>query len=262
MLPVLLDIGFITIYTQGIFLLLAFLWGCFLLWKHVSLTPYKEEDVFDAIFLSLIGGFVFGRLVFVIFNFSDFGFDILKFILVNGYPGMNGVGMITGFFLTLYATCLSKKMSFIKLIDYVIAPFFLSLAIIKLGSFFSGSEIGSQTQFFLALKYPNLDGARHLTPLYESILLFSASYFSHSILKQIRREQFFEGFNFFFFLWFYGLVLTAFDQLKSFKTMVYGYSFQLGVGSFLLLTVSIYFLYYFRKFIGDHMFAFLKKKGN
>jgi phosphatidylglycerol:prolipoprotein diacylglycerol transferase len=248
-------------YTQGVFVLLSFLWGSFLLWKHVSLTPYKEEDVFDALFISLFGGLLVGRLLFVIFNFETFGFDILKFILINGYPGMNGVGVIFGFFLTFYLSCLSKKVSFAKLIDYVVSPFLLSLAIIKLGSFFSGNEIGAQTNFFLALKYPSLDGARHLTPLYESILFFLASFMAHNLMKRIRRERYTEGFGFFFFLWCFGFITAVFDPLKSFQSTVYGISFQLIVGATLLLTVSIYFVYHFRKFIGDHTFALFKRKA-
>jgi prolipoprotein diacylglyceryltransferase len=249
MLPVLLDLGFFKIYTQGIFLVLAFFWSSFMLWKHVTLTSYKEEDVFDVIFMSLFGGLLIGRIVHVALNFKDFGFDILKFLLINGYPGIHGIGAVLGFLLSLSIFAFWKKMDLKKFIDYLVSPMLLAIAIAKIGSFFSGSAVGTQTKFFLALKYPALDGTRHLTALYESALFFIGSYLAHRILMQIRREKLFNGFNFFFFLWYFGLVMTVFDPITTFRTKVAGISFDLMVSGVLLLTVSIYFVYYFRKFI-------------
>ena len=126
---------------------------------------------------------------------------------------------------------------------------FLALAIAKIGSFFSGSAVGTQTKFLLSFKYPSLDGARHLTALYESVLFFIGSFLAHRILMQIRREKLSNGFNLFFFLWYYCLVIVIFDPITSFRTEVWGISFNLLVSGLLLLTVSIYFIYYFRKFI-------------
>jgi prolipoprotein diacylglyceryltransferase len=263
MLPVLLDIWVIKIYTQGIFLVLAFLWGTFMVWKNVALTSYKEEDVFDGLFLSLLGGLFVGRILYVALHFEDFGFDILKFLLINGYPGIYPIGAIVGFILSLYIFTLSRKMSFMQLIDYVVAPLFLAIAIAKLGSFFSGSEIGTQTKFFLSLKYPNMDGARHLTALYESILFFGASFLSHRIVRQIRREKLSEGFNLWFFIWLYSFITVIFDPLKSLRIMVWGITFDMIVSSLMLLTASIYFIYYFRKLIMKRfsgLFSFGKVK--
>ncbi|PIZ68201.1 hypothetical protein COY13_01625, partial [Candidatus Roizmanbacteria bacterium CG_4_10_14_0_2_um_filter_36_35] len=62
MLPVLLDLKFIKIYTFGVFLMLGFLWASFVLWRNIRLTSHKEEEIFDGLFLSLLGGLFFGRL--------------------------------------------------------------------------------------------------------------------------------------------------------------------------------------------------------
>src|SRR3989338_2744259 len=98
MLPVLFSFGPVKIYTFGIFLVLAFFWAAFILWKNIRLSSYKEDDIFDGMFISLIGGLVIGRLVYVILNFSSFGIDLLKFILINGYPGISLAGVIVGGF--------------------------------------------------------------------------------------------------------------------------------------------------------------------
>lgn len=242
--------------------MLAFLWASFMVWKNVTLTSYKEEDIFDGIFLSLLGGIFVGRLLYVSLHFEDFGFDVLKFFLINGYPGIYPLGTILGFIGSLYLFAISRKISFLQLIDYIISPLLLAIAIAKLGSFFSGSEIGTQTSFFLSLKYPNLDGTRHLTPLYESILFFIASFLAHQIVRQIRREHLSEGFNLWFFLGVYSLITLIADPFKTFRVEVFGFTFDMIISSLILLTVTIYFIYYFRKLLFkrlSYLFSFSGK---
>ena len=246
MLPIILDLGFIKIYTFGIFLVLAFFWSSFFLWKNIALTSYKEDEIFDALFISLFGGLVIGRLVHILLNFNDFGFDVLKYILINGYPGLHLSGAIVGFFLFLLTYTKTKKIPYSRLIDYVIPPLLLALAIGKMGAFFSGAEVGSQTHFMVSLKYPNLDGQRHLTPLYESILLFIGSYITYKILMNIRREKYYEGYNFLMFWIIFSFTLVVTDPIKSFKLLWHGMSMNMILHGVILLTGSICVLYYFR----------------
>lgn len=246
MLPVLLDLQVIKIYTQGVFLVLAFFWGMFFLWKNILLTSYKEEDIFDALFVSLLGGLFFGRLLHVILHFDTFGFDILKFILMNGYPGLSFIGGIVGGFVTLYLYLTAHKMKFSKVMDYAAAPILLALGIGKIGAFFAGSEIGTKTTFFLAVKYTNFDGLRHLTPFYEGILLLIGSFIAYKLLFSIRRGILEDGFNFVFTVGYLSFVYLVFDIIKLDRVMVFGYSFNMMVSAIMLLTVTLYVLYYFR----------------
>lgn len=246
MLPVLLNLGFIKIYTFGVFLVLAFFWGAFFLWKLIRLTSFKEEDVFDGVFLSLLGALFFARLIYIILNFSSFGFDILRFILINGYPGMSLVGGLLGGSLILFFYFTSKKVSFLEAIDYFIPAIFLALAFGKLGSFFSGAEVGAKTSFFLAIKYVGFDGLRHLTPFYESLLFFLGAYIGYRLIFEIRKERLLPGFNFSFFIFYFGFTYLLFDKLKYQNLRVGSYSFNLLVALILFLTGSFYFLYYFR----------------
>lgn len=262
MLPVLLDLGFFKLYTFGIFLVLAFFWGAFFLWKNITLTSYKEDEIFDAVFFGLLGGVLMGRIQYVALHFSDFGYDLLKFLLINGYPGMGFLGFLAGFFLFLLIFTGWRKISFMRATDYFIAPLLLSIAIAKLGAFFAGSEIGTQTKFVLALTYQNLDGTRHLTALYESLAFFAASFFAYKIVRSIRRGKLYEGFNFIYCIWVIGLITVLFDSLKTFRIMVNSVSFDLVIGSLLVLTVSAYFVYYFRQPIGNSLKRVLSFRKN
>ena len=251
MLPVLLDLKFIKIYTMGMFLVLAFFWGSFVLWRLIRLSSYKEEDTFDALFNGLWGGLFIGRLIYVILNFKEFGFDIFKFILINGYPGLSLYGAIFGFFLVLYLWCLLKKIKMGGIADYFIPSIFLAEGIGKLGSFFSGSEVGVKTTSLLSVKYANMDGLRHLTSFYESILFFILAYITHKILFEIRKDRLQSGFNLSFFFWGQALVYFLFDNMKQYQLYFLGYSFNKVLSSILLLTFSFYFVYYFRSLIKE-----------
>jgi len=258
MLPVLLDLKFIKIYTFGVFLVLAFFWGSFMLWKNIRLTQHSEEDVFDGLFFSMFFGLFFGRLIYVIINFKEFGFSFMKFILINGYPGLSVYGAIGGGALALFLFFLSKKISFKSIGDYFVTPLFIALVFGKLGSFFSGSEVGAVTKFFLKIKYVGFKEYRHLTSFYEALLFMIGAYISYKLLFEIRKEKLQKGFLMYFFLWYFSLALFVFDKMKVVTLYFLGYSFNRVVSAILLLTTSVYFIYYFKDVITE----FVKIYGN
>ncbi|KKP68263.1 MAG: Prolipoprotein diacylglyceryl transferase, partial [Candidatus Roizmanbacteria bacterium GW2011_GWC2_35_12] len=258
MLPVLLDLKFIKIYTFGVFLVLSFFWGSFMLWKNIRLTQHSEDDVFDGLFLSMFSGLFFGRLVYVVVNFKEFGFSFMKFILINGYPGLSVYGAIGGGALALFLYFLSKKINFRSIGDYFVTPLFIALIFGKLGSFFSGSEVGAVTKFFLKIKYVGFKEYRHLTSFYEALLLMVGAYISYRLLFEIRKEKLQKGFLMYFFLWYFSLVLFVFDKMKVVTLYFHGYSFNRMVSIILLLTTSVYFIYYFKVNISE----FIKTYGD
>src|SRR5207249_3392646 len=143
--------------------------GLFSLWKMIKLTSYKEEDIFDMFFISLLGSIFFARLIYVLTSFDKFKFDVLKFILINGYPGLSLFGALYGGIFVLFLYVLRKKVVFLDIADYFVPSVFLALAIGKIGSFLSGEE--------------------SLLALIESILFFIFTYISYGIVRAIRRGK-------------------------------------------------------------------------
>ena len=257
MLPVLLNLGFLKIYTFGVFLVLGFFWATFLLWKNIRLTSLKEKDVFDGLFISLLGALFFGRLVYVILNFKDFGFNLLKFILINGYPGISLYGSIFGGLLVLYLFSGSRKINFNELIDYFVSPLFIALVFGKVGAFFSGVEIGTKTNFLLKIKYVGFDGLRHLVGLYEGLMFIIGVLIAYKILFEIRKEKYYKGFLLKFFIWFLALTIFLFDKIKDNRLYFVGLSLDFLVSLIILLTTSFHFVYYFR----NDILSFIKNYG-
>ena len=239
--------------------MLAFFWGSFILWKNIRLTAQKENEVFDGLFVSLAGGLFFSRLVYVALNFEKFGFDILKFILINGYPGLSIYGALLGAFISLYLFLWLKKIKFKDVVDYFVTPLFIALTFGKLGSFFSGSEVGAKTKFILSLKYFGHDGMRHLTPLYEAIFFAFGAYLSYRLIFEVRKEKHTNGFVFYFFSWYFALTYILFDKIKANPIYLASYSFNKVASATLLLIFSIYFLYYFRNYLINYVKPAYKK---
>ncbi len=247
MLPILFHVGPIKIYTFGTFLVLAFFWGCFFLWKNIQITSYKEEEIFDLLFLSLIGGLFVGRLAYVILNFSSFGFSLLRFLLINGYPGISIMGVMIGSFLTAFLYLSVKKKPFLEIMDYAAAPMFLALFFGKLGAFFSAAEVGGKTNSPFSVYFIGFSDKRYPTPLYEALLFLIGAFFAQKILLLIRRERLEKGMGFYFFLWYFSLVYYKLDALKQSRLLIGNLSFNQALSFVILLTFTVYFLYYFRE---------------
>lgn len=250
MLPVLVNLPFLKIYTFGVFLVLAFFWGSFMLWKNILLTSFKEEDIFDSMFVSLITGLFISRIVYVATHFQDFGFNVLKFILINGYPGLSLYGFVAGILVCLYLYFQYKKIKFREAIDYFVPAGLIALGFGKIGAFFAAVEIGSKTRLPIAMKYVGATGMRHLTPLYEGILFFAGAFIAYKLLYAVRRGTHPKGAVAAFFCWYMAFILGVFDLIKDRRTMIFSnISLNMALSGILLLTFTALFLYYFRSFI-------------
>ncbi len=246
MFPILFQIGTFHIYTYGVFLVLAFFWSCFLIWKNIRISKFDEETAFDIVFAAFGGAFLIGRLVYVIFHFNQFGLDLLKFILINGYPGISAIGLIIGAIGTIYLMCERKKIDFFEFSDYVVPSLFLFVAISRLGSFFDGTFPGIKT-----------GGFRHPVALYSALLFFVGSFLANRILYAIRKESFSKEFPLIFFVWGYSLVVITMHFLTDPLVLLTEIKAEYWAFLILLLTSCFYFVYYFRVLIGLKIKSFI-----
>lgn len=262
MFPILFNFGIIKIYTVGVFLVLSFLTGSFLLWKNIKLTSYKEEEIFDGLFFSILGALLGARIVYATLHFQDIGFNILRFILINGYPGLSLFGALIGAFLTLFLYTRVQKISILDLIEYIISPLFLALTIGKVGSFLSGSDIGTQTNLFLNVRYMGVEGTRHIVALYEALLFLIGFIITYRLLFIVRRDRAKHGTSLFFFMTWFGLVELILDNLKQNHLYLAGLSFNTITASIFLTVGTVFFLTTYRQELGEKtkkLFS-LKKK--
>jgi phosphatidylglycerol:prolipoprotein diacylglycerol transferase len=167
--PVLIDVGIVHLWWYGLGFALGLLQVHFFLRRHhadMNLTP---NEVLSLTLYIVIGGLVGGRFVEVAFDEWSFYSQHPKLIPAYWLGGMatHGVmlGVATG---TLAFTRLSRK-RFLILADALVIPGALLMGLGRVGNFIDGQIVGSITDVWWAVKFPDADGFRHPVVLYDGV---------------------------------------------------------------------------------------------
>ena len=96
-----------TVYILSLFVVLAYFWYCFVVYKKGLEFRYTAETLYDLVLLSGALGWLFARLGFAIEHFSVFKVNFLRLVLLSEYPGYNYLGLVIG--LVLAVTILARR---------------------------------------------------------------------------------------------------------------------------------------------------------
>lgn len=247
MFPILLDLHIIKIYTYGVFLVLAFFWSLFWYWRNLKRTSFKEEEMFDGVFICMLGGLFFARLTYFLLNFQDFGPNIMKFILINGYPGLSLIGALIGAFFTLTLFTRVQRLPYMEVVAYAVPSLFLAIGIAKIGSFFGGTVVGTETTFPLSVQYVGHAGQRHIVAIYEAILMFIGFFVSQKMVLTYRRDKIDVGSLFSFFVFWVALMYMSLDFLKDDTLYLANLRFNVIFPGIFLGIVTVWELIKYRK---------------
>lgn len=158
MKPVLLQLGPITIYSMGVFLFLAILLGSFVVYKKGKEYHFEEEEMFDVVFKCLFWALLGGRIVYVVLNFEQFGWSVLRWLWVTHYVGINLWGALAGASLWLMVWAKKEDEKVFEWLDVLALGTMLGLGIGMIGAFLNGSFQGVESSFFLAVSWPGREG--------------------------------------------------------------------------------------------------------
>lgn len=169
--PIFLSIGPLEIRYYGLVYFLGFL----LTWLFLKKSKMgkslfkKEEHTDDFILYSLISSILTARLFYIIFyNLNSYlsnPLEILKF----WHGGMSIHGGILGGILGIYLFSKKYNYSFLKLTDIITLPLSLGLVFGRIANFINAELYGRITSVSWAVKFPNAEGYRHPSQLYESL---------------------------------------------------------------------------------------------
>ncbi|MBT5215867.1 prolipoprotein diacylglyceryl transferase [Candidatus Woesearchaeota archaeon] len=169
--PVFLSIGPVEIRYYGLVYFLGFLLT-WLYFKKSSLGKSlfkKEEHADDFLLYSLISSILTARIFYILFyNLNSYlsnPIEILKF----WHGGMSIHGGILGGILGIYIFSRKFKYNFLKLTDLVTLPLALGLVFGRIANFINAELYGRITSVKWAVKFPNAEGYRHPSQLYESL---------------------------------------------------------------------------------------------
>ena len=245
MLPILIEVGPITIYSFGFFLALAYIVGTFIFWKEGKRQGYNEEKLLDLSIITLIAALLGGHLFFVILNWSLFADDLVPILYIwqGGfayYGGLLAVLLVCSYFINKW------KWSFFQIADIAALSVTAALVVGKIGTFLAGFDFGIISSLPWAIQFPNLVGDRHPVQLYESgvyVLIFLVLYFLYS--RNLASSGMKSGKIFFIFLILTSLT-RAFLEFFRAQPLFVGPLPLASLISLVVAVLAIFALYYFQ----------------
>ena len=154
MFPDLFCIGPLCIQSLGVFLALGFLVTGYVFFRKVREEHYLELEAFDGFLLSLVAGFVVGRLAYVGLHFDQFGLSLWKWFDVITYPGVLGSAALIGAGWYIYRY--SKKFTddSFEFLDIWSISVTAGLSVVWVGLFLDGASMGNATSLPIGLQSP------------------------------------------------------------------------------------------------------------
>jgi prolipoprotein diacylglyceryltransferase len=175
MFPILFSIGNLSFKTINLFLLIGFLATGFMLWRRSKEEHYSELEVFDAFLLSFIFYLIVGRIVFVLLNFTEFRFDLIKWVDVISHRGNSQLAGLVGATFYLYRYSIKKRWDGFEILDFASQAITVGLMFFNLGYFFDGSMFGKITNLPWGVLIPGAFEKKHPVQLYFCIFFIVLS---------------------------------------------------------------------------------------
>lgn len=176
--PIFLEIGPVQIYWYSVFILLAFVIGCYLALKEARRFDISSEFMTNLFFYLVPIVLIGARLYYVVFNldyYLAYPIDILK--VWEGGLAIHG-GLLAGLLFLIFYTR-KYEVSTLRMLDITVVSLIIGQAIGRWGNFFNGEAYGPvvSLEFLQNLHLPEfiidgmlIDGLyRHPTFLYESL---------------------------------------------------------------------------------------------
>ena len=127
-----------TVYILSLFVVLAYFWYCFVVYKKGLEFRYTAETLYDLVLLSGALGWLFARLGFAIEHFSVFKINFLRLVLLSEYPGYNYLGLVVGLVLAVAILARREEIKSYEGLDLLGLGLPGAMAFERLGRVFSG----------------------------------------------------------------------------------------------------------------------------
>lgn len=232
MQPVLFTIGPYNAYSFGFFLAISFLFSTFAVWRY-SKSEFKEEEYLDAYLYASFVALVSARLFYIIKNFHQFEFNILKYIVVRETPGLSLVGGIIGGFIFLVWYARKKKIDLMHILDIFSIAMGIALFFAKIGEQLGGAGFGKETNSIIGMKIVGFTGRFHPVEIYEAILFFILTVFLIWFYQYVYKKRWSKGLVFLVFTQFTSIFIFLVEFLKV--STVYLYNLSVRQWTILLL---------------------------
>lgn len=238
--PVVLKVGGFYIWWYGLSFTAGFLGVFFWLRRNRSNLMMDMNDVYTLTLFIACGVLIGGRLIEVFFYEWPYYREHLWHIAAIWLGGMSTHGILLGGILGLFLFCKLYDRSFLEVADVLVIAGAYIMGVGRIGNFIDGQIVGSLTDGWWGVKFPDVEGYRHPVVLYDGIKNLLLIPF----LLMIRRTRPPRGVIMAHFILWYGFLRIFVDFYREYRTDFYG--FPPGQEFNLLMTfVGIALLFWF-----------------
>lgn len=139
-----LDLGIVQIYWYSIFIFIAMLIACLIIYKEAKKRGIEEEFLVNLTFDTIIIGIIGARLYYVIFNLQYYLKKPIEILEIwNGGLAIHG-GIIAGLLFIIYY-CKKHNVNILKILDIIVVGLIIAQAIGRWGNFFNSEAYGPIT---------------------------------------------------------------------------------------------------------------------
>ena len=196
--PVLLNLGPLEIRYYGLFYVIGFILAYYLILylSKKKLIKINKDQTENLLVYTGIAGIIGGRLFYVlIYNLQYYLQNPFEILAVwNGGLSIHG-GLIGGI-IGIYLFCKKYKFNILEILDLIAIPFTLAHALGRIGNFINGELYGRITDVSWCVNFPNVDGCRHPSQIYQGI----GNLFMFSVLWVLKDKKLKKGSLFSIFL--------------------------------------------------------------
>ena len=183
---------------------------------HLQLSM---NQVYNLTLFTAVGVLLGGRLIEVLFYEWAYYSEHLTHIPAIWLGGMSTHGILLGSIIAILIFCRCYQKNFFEIGDVLAIAAAYIMGVGRLGNFIDGQIIGSATDIWCGVKFPDIEGFRHPVVLYDglkNLLLIP-------LLLAIRRTNPPRGVIVAHFILWYGFLRIFVDLFRDYRTNFFGF---------------------------------------
>ena len=167
--PVIADPGGVCLWWYGLSYSLGFLELFLYLRRRRRFIGLTAGEVYSLTLLFIVGVLLGGRAVEVVFDEWPFYRNNPTLIPAYWLGGMATHGLLAGAALAIWTFCRFYRKPLRGIADALVIPGAFLLGVGRIGNFIDGQILGSPTDGWWGVKFPDADGFRHPVVLYDGL---------------------------------------------------------------------------------------------
>ncbi len=211
MYPELFSIGGLSVYSYGVFMVIAVISGYFFLVKTASLRGISEKSVSYFFTGAVIWGLIGARLFYVLIDIRSFVSSPLEFFALQRGGLVFSGALLGGIGWVIYASK-KRRISFLNIADITVPALALGYAIARIGCFMAGCCYGSVTDSACGVVFPGNSHPVHPVQIYSVI---ASAMFAFILYRALKSSRINRGMVFALYLVLYGSFRVAIEFLRG-----------------------------------------------